>query len=142
MNIKNKYIGYMIKRYNGFLVEKLSSELLLILEGCIEASGDFMMKLSYLSKSKGKVGKIASTIVDTVKSGDWIEEDSLKQNYFDITNSDDKVSFLLQSKIPDDWDSEDDPSLPYSMKGRSEIKVGRIIKTIINAIIADNYVDF
>ena len=134
MNIKNKYIGYMIKRYNGFLVEKLSSELLLILEGSIEASGDFTMKLDQISKSKGKVGKIASSIVNTISDGSWVDDDRLKQNYFDVTNSDDKVSFLLQSKSPPYSLISDDPSLPYTVKGRSEIKVGRIIKNIIDAI--------
>jgi len=39
----------------------------------------------------------------------------------------------MNNKIPEDWDSDDDAGLPYSM-GRSEMKIGKLVRYIINAI--------
>lgn len=121
----------MIKSYNGFTVQKLLIELFSIFEsGYCSASGDFLAKLKNISNQNNNVGKIASAIVDIIEDHKWIDDKYLRQNYFDITDKDDMISFLQSNKIPNDWDCDDDPSLPYSLPGRNEVKIGKIIRLL------------
>ncbi len=122
----------MIKKYNNFLLENFRSNLLLLLESSIYGSSDFIMKLQILSKEKGKVGEIAQAINDVISNGDWF--DDVKQNYFDLTDANDKLSFIMDDKVPQDWDSEEDATLPYTMKGRNDVKIGKIIKYLVDLI--------
>ena len=121
----------MIKRYNGFTVQKLLIELFSIFESeHVHVSGDFLAKLKNISNQNNNVGKIASVIVDIIEDHKWIDDKYLRQNYFDITDKDDMISFLQSNKIPNDWDCDDDPSLPYSLPGRNEVKIGKIIRLL------------
>lgn len=122
----------MIKKYNSFLLENFKSNLLLLLESSIDGSSNFIMKLQTLSKEKGKVGEIAQTIYDIIDNGDWFGD--VKQNYFDLTDANDKLSFIMNDKVPQDWDSEEDATLPYTMKGRNDVKIGKIIKYLVDLI--------
>lgn len=124
----------MLKKYNGFLLEKFKMDFIPLLEGYIFGSTDFIFKLRELSKTDGVVGQIAKSVYELIIDEDWIENDKIKQNYFDLTDKDDMVSFLQNSKIPDDYDEEDDASALYSVKGRGEIKVGRAIKYLCSLI--------
>lgn len=128
----------MIKRYNGFLLEKIKYELFAILEDRLYASSDFMMKLRSLSKSKGKTGEIANSILDLIEDENWISDELTKQNYFSTTDKDDIVSFIQSNKVPNDWDEEKSPELPYVTKGRNEIKIGKIIRTLSKALNLDS----
>ncbi len=128
----------MIKRYNGFLLEKIKYELFAILEDRLYASSDFMMKLRSLSKSKGKTGEIANSILDLIEDENWISDELTKQNYFSTTDKDDTVSFIQSNKVPNDWDEEKSPELPYVTKGRNEIKIGKIIRTLSKALNLDS----
>lgn len=124
----------MIKGYNGFLLEKFKTDLFLLLESdAIYASGDFLMKLKSLSKQKGNVGDIATALLDTIEEDEWLDDKYVRQNYFDVTDKDDMLSFLQSNKVPKDWDSDDDPSLPYTISGRNEIKVGKIVRLLSSA---------
>jgi len=124
----------MIKKYNSFLLEKFKMDFIPLLEGYIFGSTDFIFKLRELSKTDGMVGEIAKSIYELIVDEDWVEDDEIKQNYFDLTDKDDMVSFLQNNKIPDDYDEEDDASALYSLKGRGEIKVGRAIKYLCKLI--------
>lgn len=121
----------MLKGYNGFLLEQLKLELLSLNENCLYASSELMVKLSKISKMDGKVGEIANSILDTIRDEDWLDEKDTKQNFFDITDKDDTISFLPSNKLPKDWDQDDEPALPYTLPGRSEIKVGRIVRALL-----------
>lgn len=121
----------MIKGYNGFLLNQLKRELFSLDEGCLYASSELMVKLKKMSKMDGRVGEIATAIVDTIESEDWLDDNDTKQNFFDITDKDDTVSFLPSNKVPKDWDMDDDPALPYNISGRNEIKIGRIIRALL-----------
>ena len=92
---------------------------------------NFIFKLKSLSKVKGKTGEIAQCLIDIIEDEKNIPDTLTKQNYFDTTDKDDMVSFLAYNKIPQDWDSDDDASLPYGMKGRGEIKIGKVIKALV-----------
>ena len=131
----------MIKRYNGFLLQQLKSELFSLNEDTLSASSELMVKLRKISKMDGKVGEIASAIVDTIESEDWLNDNDTKQNYFDVTDKDDTVSFLPSNKIPKDWDEDDDPALPYNTSGRNEIKVGRIVRALLKISEISNRID-
>ena len=121
----------MIKRYNGFMTKKLIMELFSLSEDVLYGSTNFIFKLKSLSKVKGKTGEIAQSLIDIIESEEHFPDTLTKQNYFDTTDKDDMVSFLAYNKIPQDWDSDDDASLPYGMKGRGEIKIGKVIKALV-----------
>ena len=121
----------MIKGYNGFLLKQLKLELFSLNEDNLYASSELIVKLKKMSKMNGKVGEIATAIVDTIVDEDWLEEDDTKQNFFDITDKEDFISFLPSNKVPDDWDQDDDPALPYNTKGRNEIKIGKLVRALL-----------
>ena len=93
----------MLKKYNGFLVEKLTTGLSLILEGEIHAGGGFMSKLKEIQKGSGRESEIADKLIDVIESEDYFEDDDIKKNYFDSTEKDDMVSFILSKKIPNSF---------------------------------------
>lgn len=121
----------MIKKYRGFLLENFRYNARLILEGQLSATSGFLDKLAAISKEKNMAGEIAKNIKDFIEDGEYVDEDNIKQNYFDTTEKEDMISFLMQSKLPKGWDEEVDPSLPYNTKGRTDVKVSKIIKYII-----------
>lgn len=123
----------MLKKYNGFLLENFKMDFIPLLEGYVFGSTDFIFKLRELSKTDGVVGQISKSVYELIVDEDYIEDDEIKQNYFDLTDKDDMVSFLQTSKIPD-YDGEEDASILYSIKGRGEIKVGRAIKYLCKLI--------
>ena len=104
----------------------------MLLEGYIYGSSEFLLKLKDLSKDSGAVGDIAKSLYQMISREAWVGDSKIKQNYFDLTDSNDKVSFIQQSKLPDDWNEDDDPELPYSMS-RNELKIGRAIKYLFDA---------
>lgn len=118
--------------YNSFLLEKYTMDLFLLLEGIVlegtlYSSSSFLMKIKSMKGEPGMVGEIAKSIYRILDDNAWFDDDKIKKNFFDTTDSEDKVSFLMNNKIPDDWDDEEDPSLPYTIRGRNEIKVGKLI---------------
>lgn len=132
----------MIKRYNGFLLKQLKAELFSLNEDNLYASSELMLKLKNISKMSGRVGEIATAIVDTIEEEDWLEDDDTKQNFFDVTDKEDTVSFLPHNRVPKDWDQDEDPSLPYNTKGRNEIKIGRIIRNLLKIAEISDKIDF
>lgn len=117
----------------------------LILEACIEGSAEFIERLKKIKKEKGKAGQIAKFIIDAVDDEDYFESDELKQNYFDITDKEDMVSFISQSKVDRKVDDEESSLYsPYKDKGRNETKIGRVVKslgTIIGAEFSDKDIE-
>ena len=122
-----------MRKYNQFILEKLNEEIKLMLEGQLHASSDFLRKLFELSLDNGKTAEIARFIRKFIEDERFIEDDDIAQNFFDTTDKADMVSFTMNNKIPEDWDSDDDAGMPYSM-GRSEMKIGKLVRYIINAI--------
>jgi len=121
----------MVTNYNGFLLEKLKFEILSLLEGHVYATTDFLMKMKSIAKQPGKVGNIASQILDIIESQQWFSDSKIKQNYFDLIDSEDMVGFINQSKVKDKMDDVyDNPELPYTMPGRGEVKIGKIVNYI------------
>ena len=123
---------YMIKKYSGFLLENLKWNLQLLLEAELSATANFMNQLKTISKQGGSTGKIAQGIYDFIENARYIDDDDIKQNYFDTSDKEGMVSFLMQSKLPSDWDEDRDPSLPYNTKGRTDIKIAKVIRYIID----------
>jgi len=119
------------KKYTGFLLENIRNNVKLILEGYLSATGNFLDKLAVIAKEKGMAGEIAKNIKNFIEEESWLDWDKIKQNYFDTTEKEEMVSFLMQNKLPKDYDDEIDPSLPYTTRGRTEVKVSKIIKYII-----------
>lgn len=125
-----------MKKYNEFVLKKLNEEFEFLLEGSLYASSDFQRKLLELSMSSGKVAEIAKFIRKFIENGIDIGDDLITQNFFDTTDKVDMVSFTMNNKVPEDWDPDDEPDLPYNL-GRSEMKIGRVLRSIVNTINSD-----
>lgn len=100
-------------------------------EGYIGASGAFLYKLKkvYKQEKGSRVAEFARNIYDLINDRDYIDDEDIKQNFFHVTDKIDTLSFVQHSKLPDDWDDDDDEveAVPYEMK-RNEMKIGRILK--------------
>jgi hypothetical protein len=121
----------MLKRYNTYIREKYQYDLILLLEGVIYSTDGFLSKLKSINNS-GIVGDIAEFIFDMIDGNEYFDDKLIKQNFFNTTDKEDMVSFLPNSKIGDSWDSDEEPELPYTMKGRGEVKIGKIIRYLID----------
>lgn len=118
----------MINNYNSFILEK--RVISLILESDLMASNDFIFKLS---KIKDK-SLIANILFNNFESGTYIKAD-LPQNYIDITDKDDTISFTSDIKASKfGFDT-------FKMKGRSEIKIGRFARSLLTNSKVVEYLD-
>lgn len=124
----------MKRNYHEFIIESLRNRLQLLLEANLRGSSSFMDRLYQLRKQKGSTGRIASEIIGFVDNDEYVDDEDVKQNFFDTTDKEGMVSFLMQSKLPDDWDEDGDPALPYSYKGRGDIAIGKVIRYVMNLI--------
>jgi hypothetical protein len=109
----------MISKYNQFLI----NESKLILEAFLSADTSFLSKLDKISRQSNFSSTIADMLLSRINDKDWVSEVDLKQNFFKAGTENDKVSFIQQNRVKDDVD-------PYTMAGRSDLKVGRAIKYI------------
>jgi len=132
----------MITKYDGFILEKLKFEIFSLLEGHIYGTTDFIFKLKDISNKGGRTGSIAEQILNIIESGQWFDDNKIKQNYFDLVDSEDKVSFINNKKVLDsDYDKESDTDYPYKMSGRNDVKIGKIVRylyTLRNLTISDS----
>lgn len=111
----------MINNYNEFLL----NESMLILEAFLSADSDFLSKLDKMSQQSNTSAKIAGMILSRITDEEWVSAEDLKQDFFKNTDTNDKVSFVQRNRVKDGVD-------PYTMAGRTEIKVGKAIKYIAN----------
>lgn len=125
----------MIKKYDGFILEKLKFVVLSLLESNIYATTEFLMKLKTLTNQTGSVGQIAAQILSVIEDERWISQDKIKQNYFDLVDSEDTVGFINNIKLKDLSDELNlNPNLPYEIPGRGEIKIGKIVNYICSLL--------
>jgi len=113
----------MIKGYKSFQIRQKLEELSILLEGYVEYSTLFKEKLNMI-KSKSK---LADFLID-MESKEYDDKD-LKNNYIDVTEKEDKVTFISQVKF-NNAESKDDDIDPYELKGRVEIGVGRCVRAL------------
>jgi len=124
----------MKRKYQEFILERLKDWLQLLLEASLHGSSSFMDRLYQLKKQKGSTGRIASEIIVFVDDYGYVDEKDVKQNFFDTTDREGMVSFLMHDKLPEDWDEDGDPALPYSYRGRGDIAIGKAIRYMMNLI--------
>ena len=89
----------MLKKYESFLESKIKWEMFSLLEGYIYGTTDFVFRLKELSSGSGKAGEISKNILSWIEDEHWFEDKDIKQNYFDQSSEDDKVSFAMYSKV-------------------------------------------
>lgn len=75
-------------------------------------------------KSKSKLAEEIYDLAD-----EWYDDKLLKNNFIDVTDKEDKVSFISQVRF-DQMSEKTDDLDPYTIKGRTEIGVGRCIKAL------------
>ena len=71
-----------------------------LLEAYLYANENFLDKLINISRIyKDKSGRIAQALVDIITFGTYIDDKYTKQNYFNVTDKEDLVSFSSDKKI-------------------------------------------
>ena len=112
----------MLNKYNQFILEKKVYSL--ILENDLKASQDFLTKLDSIRKRS----KIADLLFQAFDREEYVSKD-LPQNWIDVTDKDDMITFISDVKA-DKWldENEDDEQTPFNMKGRTDFKIGRFVR--------------
>ena len=116
----------MLNNFNEFILE--SKVVSLILENDLKASPDFLSRLKKI-KDKSKIAKILFTLFGEEY---YIVKD-LPQNWIDVTNEPEIVSFLSDQRAkrsPMQWDEDD--SKFYGVSGRGQIRIGRFAQALLS----------
>lgn len=123
----------MISKYEDFILERILTQS--INENDMKASSDFLDRLNKIKK-KNKIAKILYDLFDC----EYYVRGDLSQNWIDVTDQDDTVSFLSDVKADKIEDPDDDS--PFCAKGRSTIKVGRFVRALFkNSEIIDEDIE-
>jgi hypothetical protein len=104
-------------KFHNFLLESKISELLL--EGNLMASDKFLSRLNGLNNN------IAQILFKSFKDKQYIDKD-LSQNWIDITDKEDTVSFISDRNASRTTSDE-----IYSSRSRNEVKIGRLARAIL-----------
>ena len=116
----------MINNFEGFILE--NKVISLILENDLNASPDFLSRLNKI-RDKSKVAEILYVLFGEEY---YIVKD-LPQNWIDVTNEPEMVSFLSDQRAkrtPMQWD--EDNSKYYDVPGRGQMRVGRFAQALLN----------
>jgi hypothetical protein len=116
----------MLNNFNEFILE--NKVVSLILENDLKASPDFLSRLKTI-KDRSKIAKILFTLFDEEY---YIVKD-LPQNWIDVTNEPEIVSFLSDQRAkrsPMQWD--EDNSKFYGISGRGQIRIGRFAQALLS----------
>ena len=113
-----------VSKYGNFILENKVSQLLL--EGNLAASDKFLSKLGSLKND------IANKLYKAFSDKQFIDKD-LNQNWIDITDKDDTVSFIGDRSLNRMKSSKNDVDA-FSTNGRNEIKVGRLARAILGEL--------
>ena len=116
----------MLNNFNEFILE--SKVVSLILENDLKASADFVYRLGKI-KDRSKIAKI---LFELFNDEYYIVKD-LPQNWIDVTNEPEMVSFLSDVKAkrtPMEWHG--DESEFYGVRGRGQIRIGRFAQALLS----------
>lgn len=108
-----------ILKFDNFLLESKIAKLLL--EGNLMASDKFLTRLSGINNNH-----IAIDLLKAFSDKTFIEKD-LPQNWVDVTDKEDTVSFMADRGA----NKLGDPELIFTSKSRNEVKVGRFARAIL-----------
>jgi hypothetical protein len=116
----------MVNNFDEFILE--SKVVSLVLENDLNSSPEFLMRLKKI-KDKSKIAQILYTLFDEEY---YIVKD-LPQNWIDVTNEPEMVSFLSDQRAkrtPMQWD--EDYSRLYNTPGRGQIRIGRFAQALLS----------
>jgi hypothetical protein len=116
----------MVNNFDVFILEKRVVSL--ILENDLNGSYEFLKRLRKI-RDKSKVANILSQLF----ADEYYIVKDLPQNWIDVTNEPEMVSFLSDQRAgrtPMQWD--EDYSRMYNRPGRGQIKVGRFAQSLLN----------
>jgi hypothetical protein len=116
----------MLNNFNEFILE--NKVVSLILENDLKASPDFLSRLKKI-KDRSKIAKI---LFELFNDEYYIVKD-LPQNWIDVTNEPEIVSFLSDQRAkrsPMQWDEDD--SKFYGVNGRGQIRIGRFAQALLS----------
>jgi len=117
-----------MKHFNSYSESILESRIIqLFNEGYLCSSSDFLEKLRSISSKS----QIAEVLYQTFSDNVYVTK--LNQNYIDVTDFDDKVSFI-DNDTYSTMVNDGDHSNPYVAKGRASIKIGRLVTALISHI--------
>jgi len=116
----------MVNNFNEFILE--SKVVSLVLENDLNSSPEFLMRLQKIKDRS----KVADVLYQLFYSEYYFVKD-LPQNWIDVTNEPEMISFLSDQRAkrtPMQWD--DDNSKYYETPGRGVIKIGRFAQALLN----------
>lgn len=111
-----------ISTFDNFITEGMIAQLLL--EGNLMASDNFLQRLSNISSNK-----IASDLYNAFSYKVLVDK-SLAQNWVDVTNKEDAVTFMSDRSA----ERFSNPEEIFAAKNRNEIKIGRLARAVLNEI--------
>jgi len=115
----------MINNFDEFILEKQMVSL--ILENDLNASPEFLTRLNKI-RNKSKVAEILYVLF----SKEYYIAKDLPQNWIDVTNEPEMVSFLSDQRAkrtPMQWD--EDNSKYFDVSGRGTVGVGRFARLLL-----------
>lgn len=115
-----------ILKFDNFLLESKIAKLLL--EGNLMASDKFLTRLSGINNNH-----IAIDLLKAFSDKTFIDKD-LPQNWVDITDKEDTVSFMADRGANKIMHAGGDPELIFTSKSRNEVKVGRFARAILTEL--------
>ena len=116
----------MLNNFNEFILE--SKVVSLLLENDLNASQEFLMRIQKI-KDRSKVANVLYQLF----SSEYYFVKDLPQNWIDVTNEPEMVSFLSDQRAkrtPMQWD--EDYSRLYNTPGRGQIRIGRFAQALLN----------
>lgn len=115
----------MIKGYKSFQILEKLRELEFLFEGNVEYSDLFKERI-YDLKDKSPIAKLIIRLSD-----EYVKDDKdLKNNYIDVTDKEDKVTFISQVKFNQMQSKSKSYLDPFDVPGRTEIGIGRCIRAL------------
>lgn len=118
----------MIINFGDFILENKLCDI--IKESNLHASDEILFKLKDIS-SKSNIAKILYNLFDN----QYYIDKSLPQNFINVTEDEDVISFLPDSRSTNSDD-------PFSTKGRGTIKIGRFVRALLNLKEMDRWIAY
>jgi len=118
-----------MKKYKSFVQSDNLDKLVILLEGYLNYSPLFKEKL-FTIRDKSRVADVLYDMSD-----EYYEDEDLKYNYINTTDSEDKVSFISQKKATQIEDNAEKLGMEdeidfFTAKGRVDIAVGRLVRSL------------
>jgi hypothetical protein len=113
----------LINKYNDFILER---KLELFFESRIYISDDLSSMLKSKEMSNNHISRMISSYANSYNT-----DTDTKVNFIDITDSNDRLSFINDGKGMELYNNDEDA---YKSTSRNEVKIGKIIRKLLSSL--------